>query len=263
MRNPSTHERGFGMIETILVLVVFTGIGALVGIISLHLKDDVRAELDRVQALALAQEGIHALYTLRDIDIDSLEAGTHGLTFSMNAWELSDTPDTEGKFTRTLTITRGVGDIVIATSSVAWGGVRGDTVELTTTLYDIFETFGASEFLVPDFSTTLWNTSQNELYNIVLTNTDSVPHDILAIMCSWQGSALLTELHIGSSTVFSTATSSALSSGSRIIVEDFTLLPQSEHSMRIVFSEPGIGTRNTLQIELEDGSVRNSSYIID
>jgi hypothetical protein len=242
------HEQGIGMIETLLVLVLFTGLAATVGVVSLHLKDDVRAERNRIQALTLAQEGINALQTLRDGDADALVVGTHGLTVENGAWVLTDTPLVTDSFTRRVTIERGVGDMFFATSTVSWEGIRGESIALTITLYDLYETYGASEYIVPDFT---------ELTNFTIMNTDTVPHTIETIRCTWEGSALLQEILIGSTTVFTTGTSSALESGTLVPI-DSPLDAGETTPVLLTFTEPVLSTTRTLQIGLEDGTVRNS-----
>ena len=237
------------MVEILLVLVLFTGLAAIVGVVSLHLKDDTRAELNRVQALALAREGIDALHSLRDTDADTLVAGTHGLAIEDGSWTLTDSPLETGIFTRTVAIEAGEGDLFIATSTVSWEGIRGDSITLTTTLYDLYETYGASQYVVPEFTT---------LTHIDLVNTATEPHTIDTLMCSWEGTALLKEIQLGSTTVFTTATSSALQSGTIAPIENGILDAGEATSIRITFTEPLVSAVSTLQLVLEDGTVRNS-----
>ncbi|KKS84273.1 MAG: hypothetical protein UV60_C0024G0009 [Parcubacteria group bacterium GW2011_GWA2_43_11] len=254
MTLPHTQEQGIGMIEILLVLVLFTGLATIVGVVSLHLKDDVRAELDRVQALALAHEGINALHSLRDIDADTLVAGTHGLAIEDGSWTLTESPLETGIFTRTIAIEVGANDLFIATSTVSWEGIRGDSIALTTTLYDIYETYGASQYVIPEFTA---------LTHIDLVNTDSEPHTIETLMCSWEGTALLKEIQLGSTTVFTTATSSALQSGTEAPIENGILDAGEATSISIIFTEPVLSTVSTLQLVLEDGTVRNSLQLTE
>lgn len=252
------------MIETLLLLVVFSSIATIVAVVSFQLKDSVQAELDRTQALAYAEEGLTALYFLRDSDADNLNEGTHGLVYNNGEWSLSGSEDSYGKFSRTITIHESEGDIFTVVCTVSWDGVRADTISLSSTLYDIFETYGVSEYIVPESASAQWNAQHTEIQNMSISNSDVSSHTVVAMTLSWQGDSRLQEIYVGSSTIYSVATSSAVQSGEQITVNNFTLSAGEMMQLsRIVFTEPVDGALISMQLELEDGTIRNSMQNIE
>lgn len=88
-----------------------------------------------LEAIYLAQEGLEASRSIRDIGWEYLATGTHGLLYDDSSWSFSGTHELIGKFTRTIS----VGDLsenerqVI--SLVTWPGTAGvRSIALATNL---------------------------------------------------------------------------------------------------------------------------------
>lgn len=264
MHSNTTHINGFGTLETLLALTLFASLATVLGTISFHLYESMQYGGQRMHAHHLAQEGVHALMLIRNTDVDSLASGTYGLVYTQGEWVLSDKPDNINQFIRTITVDEIEGDGFLATSSVSWGGMRGDTIAIPITLYDIFESHGASAYIACEDTTATWNTERTELNDMRCSNTDTESHTLTHLTMSWEGEAGLYEVAVASTTVFSVASSSAVESGTRIDIADTDIDAEGVVSVSGVrFTESVLGERVTLQVLLEDGTVRNGFYSIE
>lgn len=99
--------KGFSLLEILVAVAVFSVILVLVTGATASTGKNIRHSANNQQAAGLAEEGIEAARNLRDsaADFANLPDGTHGLSMSGNKWNLSGSSDTQGIFTRALTIT--------------------------------------------------------------------------------------------------------------------------------------------------------------
>jgi type II secretory pathway pseudopilin PulG len=139
--------RGMSIVE----VVIGIGIFSLLSLVAYQLYSGVRItalrEGERNKALWLAEEGIEATRSMRDVDFARLTDGTHGLTLVNTSWSFVGTSDTMDRYVRSVTITPLGEDTKEITSLVEWRTAYGvsDSVHLTTVLTNwrkaVVETF--------------------------------------------------------------------------------------------------------------------------
>lgn len=97
-------RRGFLLVEVILSTSLFVLFAtAFVGAYLYGQEATVLAG-ERTRAGMLAQEGIDAVKSMRDVNFSALTDGTYGLVFSNGAWGFQGTQDIQGIFTRRVTV---------------------------------------------------------------------------------------------------------------------------------------------------------------
>ncbi len=141
---------GFGLIETIVALGVFSIIvsAGILGFIPALQSGRIGRE--QTQAVAAAQEGIEAVRSIRDRNFASIVGGTFGIGVSSNLWAFSGSSDVNDKFTRKIIISqasRDAGnslvtsggstdpDTFLVSSNVSWNYSVGDTRQVTINNY--------------------------------------------------------------------------------------------------------------------------------
>lgn len=90
----------------------------------------------RSRAALYAEEGLEALRNIRDAQFSNLTNGTYGLAIVGNQWTLSTSTDTNGIYTRTISIGTIDANRKAATSTVTWqqNGQRSGSIALATRL---------------------------------------------------------------------------------------------------------------------------------
>ena len=113
-----------------IILVLITGATASTGM-------NVRHSVNNQQAANLAEEGIEASRNLRDSSADfaNLPDGTYGLSTTGDQWNLSGSSDTQGIFTRAVTITSTGTHQKKIDSSVSWADQYSGTNSHLATSY--------------------------------------------------------------------------------------------------------------------------------
>jgi hypothetical protein len=129
----SANERGFSAVEALLAAAVFgvlvTGlIGAIV-----YGRASTASAGDRAAAVSLADEGVQAVRNVRDAAYTNLSDGTYGLIQSSNQWTLSGSSDTNGIYTRQVTIAANGTNRKAITSTVSWAQAGGTTGSVSVT----------------------------------------------------------------------------------------------------------------------------------
>lgn len=100
----SAQQKGFSLIELLVAMTVFTiGVSSVI-FLTLDAHTVSRRSTERTQAILLAQEGLEATRSIRDGDFENLVNGSHGLVLQDGKWVFSNTSDTVGKFTRTVSV---------------------------------------------------------------------------------------------------------------------------------------------------------------
>lgn len=128
------QPRGFSLVEVILATSVFLLLASvLVGSYLYGLESTMLAG-NRVRAVLLAEEGLEAVRNIRDDNFANISNGTHGLVISGNQWTLSGLSDTNGIFTRSLTIIDAGSARKSVSCTVSWqqNSSRSGSVTLTT-----------------------------------------------------------------------------------------------------------------------------------
>lgn len=97
-------ESGFSIIEFITAMAIFvtiavTGVALILYTFRVNLQSS-----DEIVSRALVKEGVEAVHSIRDQDWNKLAVGVHGLDKSNGFWEFSGSSDTDGKYTREISI---------------------------------------------------------------------------------------------------------------------------------------------------------------
>ena len=135
MKKEQSATKGFLLFEVVLtsaLLALF--ITAFVGAYLYGEQSAVSAG-NRAQAVFLAEEALEAVRNIRDHSFSDLSDGTYGLS-KTNVFELSDSEDVIGVFSREIAITEIDADRKNITVNVTWEqGPRGDgVISLSTQL---------------------------------------------------------------------------------------------------------------------------------
>lgn len=128
------YQAGFSLVEVILATSVFVLLAtALVGSY-LYGQESTMLAGNRAQAVLLAEEGLEAVRNIRDANFTNIANGTHGLAISGNQWNLSGSSDTNGIFTRSLTIADAGSNRKAVSCIVSWeqNPSRSGSVTLNT-----------------------------------------------------------------------------------------------------------------------------------
>ncbi|MEK7529276.1 MAG: hypothetical protein AAB592_05915 [Patescibacteria group bacterium] len=108
------------LIEILIAIGILIIMSSMVANTSATMISSSSESEKRLQAGALAQEGIEAVRTIRDYQWDAVTAGNHGLHNENRYWEFSGTSETIGIFTREITITNVDLDTKDITVAVRW-----------------------------------------------------------------------------------------------------------------------------------------------
>ncbi len=114
------NKKGFSLVEVILSISLF-------GIVSLGLASGLvvsiqNSELSsyRTGAIFLAEEGLEAIRSIRDIDYSNLTDGSYGLSLAGSNWVTSGSSDLNGEYVRSVDISTVDSETKLVTSTVTW-----------------------------------------------------------------------------------------------------------------------------------------------
>jgi len=127
------RQAGFSVIEVLLAVSVF---GMLVTAISgavVYGRSSPAESGNHQRASLLAEEGIEATRNIADAAYGNLVDGTFGLVQNGTQWTLSGSSDTDGFFTRTVTVSTVSTNHRLITSTVTWPQTGGGTGSVTLT----------------------------------------------------------------------------------------------------------------------------------
>ena len=151
-------NKGFSLIEVILATAIFvmlvSGIsGALIYGIQLAFQSGTTS-----QATFIAQEGIEIFRNYRDQNYSNLNDGVYGIEISDNLYQVVTGSDTDGVYTRTVTVSTIDSDTKQIVSEVSWDqGVRGTgSVNLVSYLTNWRTIAGKQAMLVYVDNTVIW-----------------------------------------------------------------------------------------------------------
>ncbi len=155
-----SEKNGFSLVEIIVAVALFAVItrGGIIGMIAPLSSNRSSGEISK--ATQLAQEGLEAVRSIRDLDFTSLVGGTKGVGVSSSVWAFVGTSDVTDKFTRIINITnasRDAGGTLVASggttdpdtfvvkTDVNWNYSTGDTrnVSMLTLLSNWRKTISA------------------------------------------------------------------------------------------------------------------------
>lgn len=131
------NNRGFSLVEILVAISVFlvfvlatTGVTASISQNARHVAHSERATI-------LTEEAIEVVRNLRDANptLTTLPDGTYGLSTSGNQWGFSGPSDSQGIFTRTVTISTINGSQKKVVATVSWPDQVSQTNSITTNTY--------------------------------------------------------------------------------------------------------------------------------
>lgn len=142
MRNYSL-QKGMTVVEVVVAIGIFAVLSTVA--YQVHIGSDrlIVKEGQKSKALWLAEEGIEASRSIRDVDYASLTNGTRGIAVSGNTWTFSGTEDSTDGYVRSITIADAGADAKNVQSNVSWSD-RGatSTVTLSTVLTNWHKSIG-------------------------------------------------------------------------------------------------------------------------
>ncbi len=147
------YIQGLSLIEVILAMMIFSVVAVMGVTTVVHTFTVNRRSEEETQSSLLAQEGVEAVRSLRNKGWANLPTGTYGLSTSGNAWSLSGTSDSNGRFVRQVQIAA-VGRDVSGNIVTSGGTLDADTMKVTSTVTWPFYT-GQNETI--SYSTYLTN----------------------------------------------------------------------------------------------------------
>lgn len=198
-------QKGQSIIELMIALAIFV-LGSTVVtfvVIDAYIADRVGQE--RTQATMLAEEGIEAVRSIRDVDFDNLTADTYGLAVSGGKWVFSGSSDiTDSKFTRQITITDLDVDRKKIESQVTWeiSAARTGSVILIDYSTDWQQTHGDGGELDINTDNAVFGGGNKRLEGITLENVGTSDITIAKMTLQWSNSNLIEEIKIDGNRVW-------------------------------------------------------------
>lgn len=92
-----------------------------------------RERNERIEARALAKEGLEAAEQIIKENWSAASDGPHGLSYTNGVWSFSGTEDINGIFTRSVTLTSSSSNKKEVTARVSWQTNSGENLEVTLT----------------------------------------------------------------------------------------------------------------------------------
>jgi len=193
-------NNGFSLVEVILTSFLFAMIVTAFTGSYLYGNESTALSATRAQAVYFAEEGVEAVKNIRDDDFANLLAGTYGLAVSGNQWTLSGTSDTEGIFTRNVTITDVSTTERQVTVNVAWQQTaqRTGLISLVTNLTNWSRSVSqsANDFVVNVTNASIGGGGNKELKGVTISNIGAVDLIIDTITVTWGNTREIEEIKI-------------------------------------------------------------------
>lgn len=220
-----TRESGQSLIEILFAITLFVIGVVTIGYLVIESQRSLQNNIEFTQASLLAEEGIEAVYSIRDRDFSLLAEGTYGISAVNGSWELlTASSDTTSKFIRSVTIEDIDGDIKKIVSTVTWDE-QEQSVAFSSYVTNWKDYGGNASALLVATSTAALSISGEELQGITIENTSIEPITIAEISLQYDSLNTMHQITIDGTPVFlmASSSSSAASSGDIIDIEDYTL----------------------------------------
>ena len=114
------QRKGFALIEIILAVALFSMASTAVVSTVMYGQESTVNAGSKARATFLAEEGLEAVRSMRDEDINNMTDGSYGLAIADNKWEFSDFEEVIDVYTRTVDILSVDEDTRKITSTVSW-----------------------------------------------------------------------------------------------------------------------------------------------
>lgn len=131
------NSKGFSLVEILVAISVFLVFVVATSGVTTSVSKNTRHITNSERATILAEEAIEASRNIRDSDVNfnNLPDGTYGLSTSGDEWNLSGSSDTQGIFTRSLTISTINGSQKKVVVNVSWADQTSPSNSITTNTY--------------------------------------------------------------------------------------------------------------------------------
>ncbi|MDP4008575.1 MAG: hypothetical protein Q8P68_05285 [Candidatus Peregrinibacteria bacterium] len=183
------------LLEIIVSIGVFILIATSVVVMSLGSHTGTLRSEGRLEATAIAQQGVEAVRSIRDFDWTNLTVGAHGLSRVNGYWEFIGTSDTIGAYTRSIIVTEISPDRKDVAVNVSWEVTTGVPNSLTMT--SRFTDWQSSSWIL----SSVLDFTNGFLNSLVITNTldGELEFDVIS---DWSTPSILTSFDFdGSSDV--------------------------------------------------------------
>ena len=252
-----SQQTGQSLIEILFAIAIFTLGVVTIGYLIFESFSSLSYISDATKARLLAVEGVEVVRTLGESHFDRLVPGKYGLSQSEGAWSLVASADTQGKYTRTITISSIDEDEADLTVVVSWQvGLQTKSVTLETYVTNWLQTGGDNQSLDIDINNVGITASGTELSNIALRNIGDDDIDIMQMQIQWNTDSLLHHITLDGADVFTEASSTPITSGALVDIGDHTIGAHTGYHLidTIGFDGSISGTNCIVAFILSDGT---------
>ena len=113
-------RKGFSLVEVLLAVAVFSILALGLSSSLVYGRQSIESNGRRNRAIALAEEGLSAVRSIRDSSFDTLADGTYGIQNTGGQWTLTGSSDTVDIFTRSVSISSISANEKLISSNVEW-----------------------------------------------------------------------------------------------------------------------------------------------
>ncbi len=255
---------GFSIIEILVSASIFSLISVSMIGAYIFLNDVGVYSGEKTRALFLAEEGIEAVRNIKDEHFSNLDDGTWGLYEHGGQWNLQDTSDMFGIYTRTIQISSIDDDTKKVESLVTWENKRSNlsSVYLETSFSDWSriseEQFYESDYLFVDISGSSLSNGNRRVVGITLENISDLNITIDKIKISWIGGSGPSRLNVIRINGQDAWGSGSAQSGEALDISDFILQPYSNYPLDYLqFSHPMRNSVVDIVFIMSDGSEKD------
>ena len=244
------QKQGFVLIEGLVAAALIAMFAGSIAGVYLSVNKIERQEIDDIQARLLSHGALEAVRAIRDGDSPAFSAGTYGIATTSGAFAFSGSSDTDGDFTRAVTITEATTDTFRA-SVVTTGGASSKTFATYFTRW---------REALPLLASLELDTSELDLYSqnrrirdVFVNNVSDEDITITDIDVSWSGGTPLNTLfqvRLDNSQVWSGLEFNPASS---LDISDTVVEADDDREFEFRFSLPVEGATITLTLYTDAG----------
>lgn len=257
-----TSTKGQSLLEILFALAVFTVGVVAIGYLIFDSFISLRYGIESTQARLLAQEGIEAASSLIEMSFDTVPAGTYGLQLMDNTWSLASSSDTQGIFSRTLTVTNRDVSTKHVNVEVTWDTDTNNqkSVAFTSRFTDWRQNNQQLENFSIDINNAAITASGTSLAGIALRNVGADAITVTDLRVWYQGQTTITGVSIRGQVLFTASSTEGVASGELLDIADYAVPAATGFHLfdYIAFNESVAGSNFILSFILADGS---SKYV--
>lgn len=272
--------RGQSLFEIVIALALFLIAVSGIGMVLYGNFETANTSLSRAQAAAKLQESIQAVRSIGGSDWSQVIDGTYGLSYAGGAWSLTPSPDTDGVYTRQVTVSsveRDVGCNIVASgtqdpdtkfisATVSWQQALEAVSSTIQTYVPRFDdpTFciaaDDSESLVLDVSVARLDYTKKSLQEITVENIgdEAVTIDTMTLSWTRPGNIIYIKIDGENHWHYTNGVGSpqgAQPSGTELDLVNFTLQPEETFDVDpFRFDSKMSGAVFTITVTMTDGS---------